>query len=631
MDKLQDQQIVKARIHPGIGVARVGNSAEEYFLGPEVPFPSFEAPGFYKDATGAIKRQAARFRIYGYNAAGEVVREIKAADAEIRWHVHVANKKAAWYEFYGAMDIPTAKPTPLRNANYTGAARQGLVIDPGRRGIQGMSEQGPEYELRGKFLGAEVYLGELRTDEEGRLIFLGGRGVSDSPFPNNPLPTYADNPGWYDDISDGPVTANVKLRGERSEIPVDPAWVVTAPPNFAPDIISFQTLHDVMFDTWATNYVTPAAKPSFMDDILPLLLQLSDLQWVNYGFFLLFGTSAPNDFLRNEYFAQLADPSPASSETRALIFRQFRNPAFVHPENHAWPPIWGDAAFTKDPRQNMAITNTLYGYLLQWAEGNFTDDFPRGLLNQLSMKLDFYPIAKQPNLLDRAPLHFCAGGPFHPGCEMTWIMRHLSLYREAYRIRPRGENDPEPDYGPLLDPATVNHFNGPLNAQGPGDLTRWMAVPWQGDSAGCRNGYYPLGQEVPFSEGKDSFLPTFWPARVPNHVLTEADYETVMDTTQPLEARLQAFRTRAVWLRGLQGEYLQQTNQMVHDFGKLGIIERRPGPIDQPNIFPQLMFVESTPGFAAIEQVPKERNARVGKPGRPLGKVARAALIQDLP
>ena len=60
-----DQTIVRAAIHPAIGVARVGNSSSSYFYGPEVPNQAPEPPGFYRDSQGALKRQAARFRIGG--------------------------------------------------------------------------------------------------------------------------------------------------------------------------------------------------------------------------------------------------------------------------------------------------------------------------------------------------------------------------------------------------------------------------------------------------------------------------------------------------------------------------------------------------------------------------------------
>ena len=66
---------VTYRIHPAIGVARVGDSPDEYFIGPEAPgvppsltnpSDSSAQPGSYKDRQHRIKRQGARFRIYEY-------------------------------------------------------------------------------------------------------------------------------------------------------------------------------------------------------------------------------------------------------------------------------------------------------------------------------------------------------------------------------------------------------------------------------------------------------------------------------------------------------------------------------------------------------------------------------------
>jgi hypothetical protein len=100
--------------------------------------PRPEPPGFYRDSTGALKRQAVRFRVYGLNAAGRPVAELTADNAEIRWNVHLANKKSAWYQFQIALDIPEAGSAPtswLRN--LTIADRNRLVIDPGARHISG--------------------------------------------------------------------------------------------------------------------------------------------------------------------------------------------------------------------------------------------------------------------------------------------------------------------------------------------------------------------------------------------------------------------------------------------------------------------------------------------------------------
>ena len=119
----RSRRIVRAAIHPAIGIARVGNSPDEYYFGPEIPGGLPIAPDGYKDASGAMKRQAARFRIFGLDAQGQVVRELTARDATIEWTVHLANKKASWYQFETALDIPEAEPTSRRNAALPAVSR----------------------------------------------------------------------------------------------------------------------------------------------------------------------------------------------------------------------------------------------------------------------------------------------------------------------------------------------------------------------------------------------------------------------------------------------------------------------------------------------------------------------------
>src|SRR6266536_178983 len=100
------------RIHPSIGIARVGDSPDDYFVGPEVPglqssLNKPDAPPSpnetYKDKKGRIKRQGARFRIYEYTLndarTPTKIREITADDAQIQWEVHLANRKAAAPQF----------------------------------------------------------------------------------------------------------------------------------------------------------------------------------------------------------------------------------------------------------------------------------------------------------------------------------------------------------------------------------------------------------------------------------------------------------------------------------------------------------------------------------------------------
>jgi hypothetical protein len=188
-------------------------------------------------------------------------------------------------------------------------------------------------------------------------------------------------------------------------------------------------------------------------------------------------------------------------------------------------------------------------------------------------------------MLDQAAMEHCLADAFHPGCEMTWPMRNSMMYLAPFRLAHAATDWIEPQYGAALIQDTLSLPNGPLAAQVPGGVTRWMAVPWQTDTASCRSGYI---------KSYDPYLPTFWPARVPNQVLTNESYEIVMDKNRPLDERITAFANRAAWIRGLgKKSYTDQINNMIRDFGKLGVVEVREGPGDKE--FPATMEVEQLP------------------------------------
>src|SRR4051812_20115690 len=58
----QRAAITHVKVHPGVGVMRVGNSADAFYFGPEVPGAIPPHGTTIRDAGGAIARQAARFR-----------------------------------------------------------------------------------------------------------------------------------------------------------------------------------------------------------------------------------------------------------------------------------------------------------------------------------------------------------------------------------------------------------------------------------------------------------------------------------------------------------------------------------------------------------------------------------------
>jgi hypothetical protein len=239
--------IVSCAIHPAIGIARVGNSLSGYFIGPEIPgIPARPLDG-YKDAGSQdrVKRQAARFRVFGYDANDQLVGEITSAQATVTWTVQLANAKAEWDRFDGRkgeeLALADRRPTEeWRNNDIV--ERDTLVIRPGAAELTGAGQR--HLFDDGQFFDVAVMLGEARTDAVGRLLVLAGRGKSGTVEEGRLISDYANNDRWYDDIADGPVQAMVTLPDGR-QLRAKPAWVVTAPPDFAPDLVSVVTLYDV--------------------------------------------------------------------------------------------------------------------------------------------------------------------------------------------------------------------------------------------------------------------------------------------------------------------------------------------------------------------------------------------------
>ena len=162
------QKITLIKIHPAIGIARLGNSTTEYFIGPERPAAHVKPKTGFRDTQGRIKRQAARFRLFGYDSKGRLVKEITARDAEIAWTVHLVNSKAEWVKFQG----PKSQTNHKLRRNPTVIDRSSLIIDPRSRSLNGPNQVASFN--TGAFLGTPVQLGEIRTDKQGRLLVLGG-------------------------------------------------------------------------------------------------------------------------------------------------------------------------------------------------------------------------------------------------------------------------------------------------------------------------------------------------------------------------------------------------------------------------------------------------------------------------
>ena len=143
--------------------------------------------------------------MYAFDAEGSLLGEVSPEVGKTTWRVHLANKKAAWFTFNGAASADKAfrgedPETPPRNnhpefgeivrieGQFKSDERRShlLEIDGREKEISGPNKRktkrdADSFEFRGVFRGGaadrdgtSVYLGEILTDEEGRLIVLGG-------------------------------------------------------------------------------------------------------------------------------------------------------------------------------------------------------------------------------------------------------------------------------------------------------------------------------------------------------------------------------------------------------------------------------------------------------------------------
>ncbi len=498
------------KIHPAIGVARLGNDPTNFYLGPEVPgqgpvgsdagvgssVTSGPFSGFKTGAT-TVKRQGQRFRIFLHfpdRAPTEVTLNNPQVKS-IEWGVHLANTKAAFFQFDGQKGDSAANvyspATPRRNAL---APRSRIVIDPGRpQKISGKS-QGPvkiDFRMGGgwplhSITGKVVIglLGELFTDAAGRLVVLGGRGSTRpfrkdtaNPTKDPPIDTYANNDGWLDDVSDGFVTATVTM-ANGLVVSAMAAWILVGPPDFAPLIRNVVSMYDTLWDVAARNTTIPipnllmftqeplvrlstfrtnnaAYRPEFFADLEPLLQGTIDQQFVFDGVSHGIPSSALASKAENS-ITQFVRP-PAGN-------RQFVLGA------GSMPFLYGDEYDTVGSnKQALALTQSQFTNLERWRDGKFD--------------VGARAAGITPQGLDRAALEGCVGGAFFPGIEASWMIRNPVLYAEPFRLKP---------IGTVLN----SGMTPPLKIQ-PGLFSQQMALPWQADFWSCDDGPAPDGALSP--------------------------------------------------------------------------------------------------------------------------------------
>lgn len=640
------------RIHPSIGLARIGNS-DEFYLAPEgigkrpiecdqktydplneenttTPEPvrrykdGKDSKGKDSKVEGRIKKMAAKFRVFRYddkNPQGvEINLEEDSTVTKIVWTVHLANKKAAWYEFseyegdlmFGQNNSYEHQNIPLRNVDkMSDEERRDLIIDPGPRTIEKPRDR-KEFSKKSKEEHAQNYkffsfpekpqygteiesLGTMMTDSKGNLLVLGGNGDTggDQPFAG-----FAGADSWHDDISDGPVTCTVYFK-DGTHTDLLKAWVVVGPPGFAPEILNISTLDDLMFDVYVRNFNlvpelydkskyqggwNPDYEVNFSRDIEPIIKRCGGYRWVaNIPSMISFFAPSFNVKDNNK------DENSEAYKQRQLYFSYFRNPGNLEEKEPGdrqtlfknnvpmMPHNSGSNSVANLILDKFAtLTTTQYFMLGQWARGKFNT-------NAIADSFGLAP-------LDRASVGNCVGIPMCPGIEVTWTTRNPTIYDAKSVVSETGPNSymikhRDPSEFPFDNYKTIEEYyaqkglthnrdeTATQNGLEPGDLTKRMAIPWQADLYECNIEYVSLvsNQNMNDKTGippPPSYYIHWWPPEVPWHVISGPD------TKDDVEAAGIPAGMPVIYTRGITSHM-----QMVQGWSHLGfILNQNEGP-----------------------------------------------------
>jgi L-Lysine epsilon oxidase N-terminal/L-lysine epsilon oxidase C-terminal domain len=435
---------MRYRIFPSIGIARLGED-ENFFLCPERPGDppgELQADGTvmpvtrFKDATRTrIRKQGARFHIFESEDGISWSPANLPATASVIWTVTLENKKSA-------VTRPANPPTAPMRPEVT-AANQSMVIKGGTKEIVGPNATSTHFTgtyvttaPSGSAFQVDVDLGLLRTDGQGRLIVLGGKGQSRAPAGVPIGASFYRNPKWHDDVSDGPVTASIKLSPTEAPIQAEEgAWVMVAPPDYAPGIGCVVLLYDVIRQLGISELgLSAPGMPSFDLDINPIITRARRLRFVH-------ADATWSDARFNN--PNLRNPAAAHQQLRAGVRDLILTTETVF-QGHVSPmgPPFRLRSFQRK-------------FLDDWAAGDFD---PTPVSNAAGLTAEG---------LTRASLESAAGQGFCPGIEAGIIVLDKTLYSAPFDFR-------------------FSHAS--IKA---GDITALMAQPWQADFLECNTEWWP--------------------------------------------------------------------------------------------------------------------------------------------
>lgn len=576
-----------------------------------------------RDADGNLKKQAARFRLYQYNPKGtdsypsgdgtEIVVGTKLADGrkvkDLIWTVHLANKKAAAYNVVNNLGINAYKgdnvpqrrnPEEHGKINDPGRLNK-LMIDPGPRAISGKGKKGVNFDnktvpsaidKKGKIASYKDYpvrfpadvndelfepsgplntLGEIRTDKKGRLLVLPSTGNAVGQYDEYGVPIQMtgdlNNVGWYDSAADGPVSVTVHFDDGTFEEAFG-AWVVCGDPSYAPQIRNVVSVWDDVYDTWVRElelqpelYRKGKKKddgkynnkyvPSFADDVKPVFVASTLQRWT---------ANLPEMALRAHAAVDSITDKDDPDKTIMAGLNFLRNPN--KDETNIGAPLM-PLSLGQAGTSFLTVTKTQYFLLEQWSKNKFA----KGAGKKLGPG----------EQLDRASLANCLGGRYVPGIEVSYTVRSPEIYITDWKKSGAGpfriKHHPL-DYSkakqsePFLSSGWIP-LKGMTKGLEPGDVSKFMAIPWQTDYNSCSIHQTLINTNGKNeSNGAESTLYWSWPSQRPDAVYVA---EEVVNNVLPKQRwSIRGPGTYAI--NPASAATFQDPLDSVKDWHKIGII-----------------------------------------------------------
>lgn len=440
------------RIHPGIGIARVGKSEDGFFLeGDKLSDSPYEINNSdripfrgYKDAAFQVRKQGARFVVFEYEkdpVSGKevLVGEVTPEKAIITWHVTLGNGKAEGPLMEMGTGLQQERiivPNPNVRRNSAVATRDALHPTSSDTALQGINQSFQK--LDGTIMEKNISLGSAGTDFAGNLVILGGSGEAGSWLePRAELDDFLNNDGWFDTTADGPVDAELRFPDGNVARVQYGSWVIIGPPDFAPGILPIVSLWDLMHDSLIrSGRIKRAAPVSFKQHILSVLQRAAGYRWIH---------SSPvwNRILKLINENDLSDNSSDMKVTRQKAFDRLQ----------------------ENGLQDFRLTPTQLANFRDWIEGTFVNNAP---VPESEMTIPF--------LLDYASISRAIGSGLFPGIEMGFMATNANVYSEPARLTRQAFDDPYTGNGVTLKP---------------GSVVQRMACPWQADFMECAGNWWP--------------------------------------------------------------------------------------------------------------------------------------------